>query len=85
MGIQIYSAKEAVLMLDYFPDLKTPVPEDALYRYCKDEMLDYPYTVSCMKEKRPKKRKHKISFTALLNKLRFRSVISGQHCTHKSQ
>ena len=33
-------------MINYFYDINKPAPEGELYRYCKDEGLDYQYIVS---------------------------------------
>ena len=39
-------------MISYFPEINEPVPGGRLYRYCRDEGLNYPYVAAGLKAKR---------------------------------
>lgn len=59
-------------MIDYFYENQLPVPNGELYRYCKEEGLDYLYAVSNIKDGLRATRKSLNFFKRLSNKYKQR-------------
>lgn len=55
-------------MIDYFYKISSPVLNGELYRYCKEEGLDYTYTITNIKAGHRATRKRLNFFKRLSNK-----------------
>ena len=59
-------------MIDYFPGISSSVPNGELYIYCREEGLDYSYTLSNIKAGHRAARKRLNFFKRLSNKYKQR-------------
>ncbi len=69
------------MMLDYTYSISAPVQDGELYRYCKDEDLDYLYTVTKIKKERRKTKRRPVFIRSAHGKRERKTEICGQGCS----